>query len=1686
MTSEIVERRIIEVVAKTSDAATGLREFAAALAEFDKTFVATSESISKSASAFGTHAESVNLLGAAWQASAEKGLAFLNVARQIAETNFRIPEMPSGSLPALVTNVRYKSDYTPSVNLAGESDRIANAMYGEQAANEIRIAREQERRLAETRAESERIRNRLYSRYAIVGSEMPDGSRGGEVYSPTEVRNGYGGLYDAQISSILDSLSGNKMVGNPISLATKNGINILSPEEFESRVGQRAFGAYLTNENEINLNPGIMQSGKTWNSLAEPFLYQNQAFSEYTKFNRVASHELGHAVHFGSILGDTPYSQASSDQISKLLHSRSQLKARLQNEKSSSARYKNLWEEISYRNTNDFDGAYLTGNISDEIYAEIFGKYIDEISGGASHSDALKAMPKWSRDAIRDLQNIVSGKPVKNYQSSSTYYQNRDTRNSDIGKLLRDLGDEDETAYARAPKKSPLDELFPDPLAGLDEFGRPIQRASNGKPVRWKYDSEAFGGGFGVSDGTMDLEWDPRGPQPDFDPLGTYDQSRRFGYEDKLLRRAEQRTRAARYNAMTGGLFYDVYDPNYPAELLQVADTQRHADDGNLYSPLSIGASDYGQRQKMYEQLFSGQPTVDDMFFTSKRQFNMLSEKGDFYSRSIGSRRLYESMGSNWDELQSVNPELARKMEEQAQAARSVTQVMSEYDRGMLSAVEREQQLAQIMDEANGKFDEGGKKMSGHHENMWQMSFLLFGVAMAWQTVGQEIQKVSGEKLPSWFTTTGNAINTASSLGMTGAMLAPMLGAAGPAGLAVGAAAGFGLGMLAGLKELPPEVQALNDALDQLAKKDVVLTELGKALGVSDDEATRVMELAKSYSYLGDALKKYARDKEEKSAADNIWNNAVDYFAEQEKQGNYLFNWAGDAKRKRELGEQTNAINFSLALERATYEDQYSGVTSYLSQKSQGTNAEQFSKLSNNKMSVNTADYYLALAKEDSTFAGQLKDAEKSLLDYGRSMEYAKKNGQDFSAENRDIAATLEKVSAQAQEAERRLAVSNIDRMRNRGYVAPDTDPFVKEYGFTGVDRNVAPGFQSSQYSSRQIDAAVGTARQQAAQYLDTVRAAGYNTKSITDEWAKTSVAIQDVDGKIHVITGSAAAFLQVALQAQKAFEPKNLGYSFSDMNPQDMSKAMSLGSGALDKYLAEMRKAGMSTDDIEKNWRQSYGFIINAAGGVQTFNGKMMESLSIGQQMLAQQQKIANVWSHPSIQTMPELNAGNAPQLQAYIAQFEQLLAAQGVQQDPQRFLMFGQNGFMAQFVTSSDAMTLALALLQEQIDAQTSATKDNTKAHETQLRGHYNVPTEFGYRPPTPWEYYHNGGTTMGPVNYPWMFPDANGASGGSSVADKLKALLGMVPTNLQNYPTTLSLDPTKTAADAAAKAVMDVSSHDWANEERYMKYYGRDVAKAGTAHARNMPYADVPESEIGFADPLHGKGTLSQHFGSRPEFYGKFGLAGHEGLDWMAPEGTNIYPVAPGTITSVTKGKDYGYQVWEQLASGLGTVLYAHLKEMPALKVGQQVGMQDVIGQVGNTGNSTGPHLHFGWKPSDQSMAGAGYKGWGDPTEMFSQPVPVEGMTQLSSAAQTTAQHATTLSQAMPAGFAMLNATGVMSNSLLGNMLSILNAISVKVGTPPTVIVESGETTVQRGGNGSFGQVTSAAAGRSAGIR
>ena len=92
-------------------------------------------------------------------------------------------------------------------------------------------------------------------------------------------------------------------------------------------------------------------------------------------------------------------------------------------------------------------------------------------------------------------------------------------------------------------------------------------------------------------------------------------------------------------------------------------------------------------------------------------------------------------------------------------------------------------------------------------------------------------------------------------------------------------------------------------------------------------------------------------------------------------------------------------------------------------------------------------------------------------------------------------------------------------------------------------------------------------------------------------------------------------------------------------------------------------------------------------------------------------------------------------------------------------------------------------------------------------------------------------------------------------------------------------------------------------------------------------------------------------------------------HHGIDLAGKTGENIYCSNYGRVIFAGKGGGYGLMIIISHKNGIMTV-YGHLSKI-SVKKGQYVGRNEIIGEVGSTGRSTGPHLHFEIRKNNKSI-------------------------------------------------------------------------------------------------------------------
>jgi len=125
--------------------------------------------------------------------------------------------------------------------------------------------------------------------------------------------------------------------------------------------------------------------------------------------------------------------------------------------------------------------------------------------------------------------------------------------------------------------------------------------------------------------------------------------------------------------------------------------------------------------------------------------------------------------------------------------------------------------------------------------------------------------------------------------------------------------------------------------------------------------------------------------------------------------------------------------------------------------------------------------------------------------------------------------------------------------------------------------------------------------------------------------------------------------------------------------------------------------------------------------------------------------------------------------------------------------------------------------------------------------------------------------------------------------------------------------------------------------------------------------IPKAKLVNQEPPEISPIQGKHPIVSTFGKRRKSAIAKTTKFHKGIDIKAPIGTGVVATSAGTVIKVKNNKDgYGKHIIIQHDEKYKT-LYAHLSTTEVV-VGQKINKGDKIGEVGNTGMSISPHLHY----------------------------------------------------------------------------------------------------------------------------
>lgn len=159
------------------------------------------------------------------------------------------------------------------------------------------------------------------------------------------------------------------------------------------------------------------------------------------------------------------------------------------------------------------------------------------------------------------------------------------------------------------------------------------------------------------------------------------------------------------------------------------------------------------------------------------------------------------------------------------------------------------------------------------------------------------------------------------------------------------------------------------------------------------------------------------------------------------------------------------------------------------------------------------------------------------------------------------------------------------------------------------------------------------------------------------------------------------------------------------------------------------------------------------------------------------------------------------------------------------------------------------------------------------------------------------------------------------------------------------------TKTVAGYEERLRLEQEERDRIAREREREARERE-REARENPPTNTPPSSPPPSSGAWVRPLSCCYYVSTEW---------WGYYGHRAIDLAIGNWTPIYAASSGTVTASGWIGTYGNAVFIDHGNGSAT-RYAHMIQSPNVRYGQWVSAGQVIGYVGSTGNSTGPHLHF----------------------------------------------------------------------------------------------------------------------------
>lgn len=194
-------------------------------------------------------------------------------------------------------------------------------------------------------------------------------------------------------------------------------------------------------------------------------------------------------------------------------------------------------------------------------------------------------------------------------------------------------------------------------------------------------------------------------------------------------------------------------------------------------------------------------------------------------------------------------------------------------------------------------------------------------------------------------------------------------------------------------------------------------------------------------------------------------------------------------------------------------------------------------------------------------------------------------------------------------------------------------------------------------------------------------------------------------------------------------------------------------------------------------------------------------------------------------------------------------------------------------------------------------------------------------------------------------------------------IKSILGVVASLVLGSAPALANDalvpagaPVSASAEATGSVLSDAPDVEFSS---LFASWG-ELANTGTQVTTSGAIIPAPRADVSIPSrmPLDNM-TLTSTFGMRthPVLGGR---RQHNGIDLAAPTGTPVYATADGRVSMAQWYSSYGNYVQIEHGGALQT-RYAHLSAY-TVREGDMVRKGDLIGYVGSTGRSTGPHLHY----------------------------------------------------------------------------------------------------------------------------